>query len=124
MGITGHTVTIYAAHDPRWFLNYLVAAGLLAVPISVGARLAKAQRTTIFLSFALALTGVLACHFAAPAKPEAVGMLVAALAGIATLALGNRYLLVMGGLASVTLAFAVFLILGVGLLAAIAVGIA
>ena len=111
---TYHTVVL--AHDPMWFLKFLLVALLLAVPLTIGAHVVKARRNTIVLTFMIALGALLAGHFAAPVPTGGWELLFPLAASLATLYLGIRYILVTGVLASLSMTLVIMSILVAGLL--------
>jgi hypothetical protein len=114
--------SVVVAPDPLWFLKFLLAALLLSVPLTIGARLVKARRHSITLTFVIALAALLAGHFViAPISASSWVILVALVAVLTTLCLGIRYLLVTSALASFSIAVAMVVFLVAGLIVVIAV---
>jgi hypothetical protein len=95
---------VVKTQDPQWFLKLAAAAVVLTILLTIGARLAKAQRSTLALTFPIALAALLAGHFATRAFLGPWGLVAALAAIFAALYLGIRYILVTRLLVSVAVA--------------------
>ena len=111
--------TVVLIQDPQWFLKLLVASVLLAALLTIASYLAKAQRHTFVLTLPIALTALLAGHFAAGISLSSLGLLIAVAAMVAILYLGVRYILVARPLASVAAVVGVTVLFVIGLALAI-----
>jgi len=101
-------------HDPLWPLKYAAVALLLALPLTIGAHLARARRSTIALTFPIAFAALLAGHFGASAFLNGWGLVTAIAAALVTLCVGIRYILGTRLVAAVVVALATGAILLVG----------
>ena len=107
--------TIVLSPDPMWFFKLLMVAALLAVVLTIGARIAKARRNKSALSFVISLAALFAGHFATPISVGPWGLFAAFTATMIILCLGIRYLLVTNFFASFSIALAAVTIIAAGL---------
>ena len=89
---------VVKTQDPQWFLKLAAAAVVLTILLT------KAQRSTLALTFPIALAALLAGHFATRAFLGPWGLVAALAAIFAALYLGIRYILVTRLLVSVAVA--------------------
>jgi len=102
-------------------MKYLIVALLIAVPLTMGARVVKARRVNILLSFAIALAALVVAHFAVPTHYGSWQLIFVPLAALIALFIGIRYLLVTTALAALAVSTAILMILLAGLLVIIEV---
>jgi hypothetical protein len=115
-------VTVVATQDPQWLLKLLVTAAVVTVLLTIGARLARARRNTLSLSFAIAFVSLLGGHFAARISLSPWGLLAAVVTIFAILCLSVRYVLAARLLASLAVAFATTVLLIAGILVVTVIG--
>jgi len=115
-------VTVVAIQDPQWLFKLLVAAAVLAVVLTIGARLAKARRSNLALSFAIAFASLLGGHFAVRISLSPWGLLAAVMTIFAILCLGVRYVLAARLVASLAVALAATVPLIAGIVIVTALG--
>jgi hypothetical protein len=105
---TQHVITY--VQDPWWPLQDAIIALLLALPMTIGAHLARARRSAIAVTFAIAWVALLAGHYVAPLSMNQWGLFAEIAAELVILFLGVRFILGTKLLAASVLAFVTILV--------------
>jgi hypothetical protein len=119
--VPGSPVRVVAVHDPLWLLKLAAVALILAVPLTIGAHVARARRSNVALTYLIAVAALFAGHYVAPAAPNVIGVLIAIGASSVVLFLGVKYLLIARPLPALLVALATEGLLFLGLVVAVAV---